>query len=61
MVVNANDALEKLQYLEWEDLQRYLHALVESRDHVAGDPGYLQVLHQEHLGKSKSDSKKDAG
>ncbi|KAF4611649.1 hypothetical protein D9613_003824 [Agrocybe pediades] len=49
-----------LQYLDQEDLKRYLSALVEHRDHFANDASYLKVLHEQHLNRSKTDKKRDA-
>jgi len=49
-----------LQYLDQEDLKRYLDALVEHRDHFANDASYLKVFQEEHLTRAKSDKKKDA-
>ena len=49
-----------LQYLDQEDLKRYLHALVQHRDHFLNDPSYLKVFHEQHLIRDKSDKKRDA-
>ncbi|KAF9553866.1 hypothetical protein CPC08DRAFT_672807 [Agrocybe pediades] len=49
-----------LQYLDQEDLKRYLSTLVEHRDHFANDASYLKVLHEQHLSRSKTDKKRDA-
>ena len=49
-----------LQYLDQEDLKRYLDALVEHRDHFVNDPSYLKVFQDGHLSQAKSDKKKDA-
>lgn len=49
-----------LQYLDQDDLKRYLSAIIEHRDHFTNDPSYLKVFHSEHLTRTKVDSKKDA-
>ena len=49
-----------LQYLDQEDLKRYLDALVEHRDHFVNDPSYLKVFQEGHLSRAISDKKKDA-
>ncbi|PPQ90282.1 hypothetical protein CVT25_013107 [Psilocybe cyanescens] len=49
-----------LQYLDQDDLKRYLNALVEHRDHFANDPSYLKIFHDQHLGRTKADKKRDA-
>lgn len=58
----ANHGLSSgtLQYLDQEDLKRYLDALVEHRDHFVNDPSYLKVFQEGHLSRAKSDKKKDA-
>lgn len=50
---------DKLQFLDRDDLKKYLEALVEHQDHLINDSSYLQVLHQEHLGKRGTDKKKE--
>jgi U3 small nucleolar RNA-associated protein 10 len=49
-----------LQYLDQDDLSRYLNALVEHRDHFANDASYLKVFHAQHLTRTKADKKRDA-
>ncbi|KAF9480276.1 hypothetical protein BDN70DRAFT_905831 [Pholiota conissans] len=49
-----------LQYLDQDDLQRYLTGLIERRDHFANDASYLKVFHAEHLARNKADKKRDA-
>ncbi|KDR78387.1 hypothetical protein GALMADRAFT_245550 [Galerina marginata CBS 339.88] len=49
-----------IQYLDQEDLKRYLNGLVEHRDHFLNDPSYLKVFHEQHLGRTKADKKHDA-
>ncbi|KAI0670242.1 hypothetical protein C8Q78DRAFT_1138718 [Trametes maxima] len=51
----------KLQYVDWADFQKYARAIGETRDNLVHDPDYLQTFHKEHLGYSKTDSKKVAG
>lgn len=52
--------LETLQYLDRNDLKRYLSALVGHRDHLMNDPSYLMILHEHHLGRVKGEKKKEA-
>lgn len=49
-----------LQYLDQDDLKKYLNALVEHRDHFTNDASYLKVFHEQHLVRSKTDKKHDA-
>ncbi|KAF8154101.1 hypothetical protein B0H34DRAFT_800000 [Crassisporium funariophilum] len=49
-----------LQYLNQENLKRYLHALVEHRDHFINDASYVKVFHEQHLLRTKTDKKRDA-
>lgn len=51
---------DTLQYLDQDDLKKYLSALVEHRDHFANDPSYLKVLHEQHLSRAKTDKKRDS-
>ncbi|KAI0063355.1 ARM repeat-containing protein [Artomyces pyxidatus] len=44
---------DQLQYLDWEDYQKYIGSLAELRDHCAYDPGYVRVFHQQSLSGSK--------
>ncbi|KAI8990419.1 armadillo-type protein [Trametes punicea] len=55
------DESAKLQYADWADFQKYSKAIGEMRDNLVHDPEYLQAFHREHLGQSKTDSKKTAG
>jgi len=57
--VTVNILLAKLQFLDRDDYKRYVGALVEHKEHLAADSDYLTVFHREHLGKAKSDKKKD--
>jgi hypothetical protein len=50
---------ETLQYLDQEDLRRYLSGLVEHRDHLCNDPSYLAIFHGEYLGKVKGEKRRD--
>jgi U3 small nucleolar RNA-associated protein 10 len=52
--------LVKLQYLDRNDYRKYLRALTGHRDHLVADPSYIKVFHQQHLGRDKSDKKKEA-
>ncbi len=52
--------IETLQYLDQNDLKRYLTALVEHRDHLINDPSYLMIVHEHHLGRIKGEKKKEA-
>ncbi|KAJ3515006.1 hypothetical protein NLJ89_g2035 [Agrocybe chaxingu] len=49
-----------LQYLDQNDLKRYLNGLVKHRDHFANDALYLKVFHEQHLGHAKTEKRKDA-
>ena len=53
--------LDQLQFLDWEDFQRYILILVDQSGYLTNDIDYLHALHQRHLTKHKSDSKKDSG
>ena len=56
----ANHPLsETLQYLDPEDLKRYLTGLVGHRDHLCSDPSYLSIFHEEHLGRVTAEKRKD--
>ncbi|KAG6868786.1 hypothetical protein C0993_010713 [Termitomyces sp. T159_Od127] len=48
----------QLQYLDRDDIKTYLGALVERKDHLVHDAEYINVFHQEHLGRMKTDKKK---
>ncbi|KAH9943771.1 hypothetical protein B0H21DRAFT_877669 [Amylocystis lapponica] len=50
-----------LQYADWTDFRKYMEALADVTTHLIHDGGYLQVLHQEHLAESKTDTKRQAG
>ena len=52
-------SIAELQYLEWSDLCKYVLALQASREHLLNEGAYLRVLHQQHLGLDKLDSKKE--
>ncbi|KAG6836982.1 hypothetical protein H0H93_016935 [Arthromyces matolae] len=49
---------DQLQYLDRDDSKAYLNALTQHRDHFIHDAQYIEVFHQEHLGKNKGDKKK---
>lgn len=49
-----------LQYLGQDDLKRYLDDLLKQGDHLGHDSSYLQIFHEEHLGKAKADKKRDS-
>ncbi|KAF9451337.1 hypothetical protein P691DRAFT_663457 [Macrolepiota fuliginosa MF-IS2] len=53
------DAQDTLQYLEQDDLKRYLAHLVAHQQHFVQDQTYLRVAHAEHLKSVKGDRKKD--
>lgn len=53
--------LDKLQFLDWADFQRYILAVVDQSDHLVNNFNYLPAFHYQHLTKHKSDSKKDSG
>ncbi|KAG5718058.1 U3 small nucleolar RNA-associated protein 10, partial [Termitomyces sp. T112] len=48
----------QLQYLDRDDVKTYLDAIIQCKDHLAHDPEYIKVFHQEHLGRNKADKKK---
>ncbi|KAG5637085.1 hypothetical protein H0H81_005818 [Sphagnurus paluster] len=50
----------QLQYLDRDDLKKYIDALQEHRDHLAHDFNYLTLFHQQHLGRIKGDKKRDS-
>lgn len=52
--------LGNLQFLEWDDLGKYLKGLVEHKDHLISDGTYLPTFHHQHLAKKKGDGKKDS-
>ncbi|KAH8833345.1 armadillo-type protein [Flagelloscypha sp. PMI_526] len=47
----------EIQYLEQNDLKKYLKIILEHEDHLLNDPQYLSAVHQEYI-KSKSGEKK---
>jgi U3 small nucleolar RNA-associated protein 10 len=47
----------KLQYLEWEDLKKYLVSLDEQRDHFSHDATFISVFHHQHLARNPSEKK----
>ncbi|KAK0200852.1 hypothetical protein DFS33DRAFT_1386800 [Desarmillaria ectypa] len=49
-----------LQYLDQDDLKRYLVAIAEHEEHLLHDPAFLSIFHQEHLQRLKSDKRKHA-
>ena len=59
-MINCSAPSEILQYLDQDDLKRYLNALVEHCDHFLNDPSYLKIFHEQHLIRAKSDKKRDA-
>jgi len=50
----------KLQYLSQDDFKQYIGALAEHQDHLAQDPSYIKVFHQQHLGMTKLAEKRDS-
>lgn len=50
---------EDLQYLDADDLKRYLDALLDHKDHFQGDHGYLIQFHGQYLIKNSGDRKRD--
>ncbi|KAF8064012.1 hypothetical protein FPV67DRAFT_198389 [Lyophyllum atratum] len=50
----------QLQYLDRDDFKKYIGALAEHGDHLAHDVNYIRVFHQQHLGRSKGDKKRDS-
>ncbi|KAK0237018.1 armadillo-type protein [Armillaria nabsnona] len=49
-----------LQYLDQDDLKRYLAAIAEHEEHLLHDPAFLSIFHLEHLQRLKSDKRKHA-
>ncbi|KAK2465147.1 hypothetical protein APHAL10511_002839 [Amanita phalloides] len=49
----------KLQYLDQNDLKRYLAALNEESDHLMHDSSFLRLFHERHLKRTKSDKRKE--
>jgi len=58
---NSQIPLDQLQFLDWDDFQRYNLILVDQGGYLINDVDYLPAFHQRHLTKHKSDSKKDSG
>ena len=52
---------DQLQFLDWDDFQKYILILVDHGGYLTNDVGYLSAFHQRHLTKYKSDSKKNSG
>ncbi|KAF9468309.1 hypothetical protein BDZ94DRAFT_1246474 [Collybia nuda] len=50
----------QLQYLDQDDLKKYLDALVDHQDHLLHDVNYIRTLHQLHLGTRKGDKKRES-
>lgn len=57
----TQSTIGELQYLDWSDLSKYVHALHNVKEHLANDASYLRVFHQQHLLTVKSEGKKEAG
>ncbi|KAK0447887.1 uncharacterized protein EV420DRAFT_1647628 [Desarmillaria tabescens] len=49
-----------LQYLDQDDLKRYLAAIAEHEEHLLHDPAFLSIFHLEYLQRSNSDKRKQA-
>ena len=58
---NSQIPPDQLQFLDWDDFQRYILILVDQSGYLTNDIDYLPAFHQRHLTKHKSDSKKDSG
>ncbi|KAJ7582775.1 hypothetical protein C8J56DRAFT_230499 [Mycena floridula] len=58
-VIYGDNEMFPLQYLSQEETSCYLGSLVDDLAHFAHDPQYLESFHLEHLGKVKTDKKKD--
>lgn len=54
------NATVNLQYLDQDDLKRYLTAIAEHEEHLLHDPTFLSIFHLEHLQRLKSDRRKHA-
>ncbi|KDQ54552.1 hypothetical protein JAAARDRAFT_135194 [Jaapia argillacea MUCL 33604] len=50
----------QLQYLDWDDVGRYVQALAAHGDHFVSDPAYIRTFHQSHLGRAGSESRKES-
>ncbi|EKM74924.1 hypothetical protein AGABI1DRAFT_123475 [Agaricus bisporus var. burnettii JB137-S8] len=55
------DVKDTLQYLDQDDLKRYLTHLVSNQQHMVQDHTYLRIAHAEHLRPAKGDRNKDIG
>jgi U3 small nucleolar RNA-associated protein 10 len=54
-----SEMIDTLQYLEQDDLKRYLTFLVHHQEHFLHDPTYLRVAHAEHLSAVRGDRRKE--
>ncbi|KAG7447396.1 uncharacterized protein BT62DRAFT_967377 [Guyanagaster necrorhizus] len=59
-IYGASTGELNLQYLDQDDLKRYLSAIVEHEEHLLHDPVFLSIFHIEHLQRLKSDKRKHA-
>jgi U3 small nucleolar RNA-associated protein 10 len=46
-----------LQYLDVADMSNYIKFIIDSKDLIVQDGNYMQIFHQQHLSRTKSDSK----
>jgi U3 small nucleolar RNA-associated protein 10 len=60
LLCKLTSEIEELQYLDKDDLVRYLDALLEQKDHFHGDAGYLALFHGQYLVKNAGDRKRDS-
>ncbi|KAF7297329.1 U3 small nucleolar RNA-associated protein 10 [Mycena indigotica] len=58
-VIYGTESEAQLQYLSQADLKRYLAALVDHKDHIMLDAGFVQVFHSQHLKRSTADKRKE--
>ncbi len=56
---DINQFIGKLQYLDQDDLKKYLVALNDG-DHLMHDHSFLRLLHERYLKKNKSDKRKES-
>jgi U3 small nucleolar RNA-associated protein 10 len=49
-----------LQFLDKDDYKKYLMALLEHKEYLVSDSNYIAEFHQHHLGRNKSDKKKES-
>ncbi|PFH46286.1 hypothetical protein AMATHDRAFT_155738 [Amanita thiersii Skay4041] len=51
----------QLQYLDQNDLKKYLDGLNGETDHLAHDNSFIRLFHERYLKKTKTDKRKESG